>query len=517
MTTRALALVFVLALAACGGEDDGGGPAAIADSLALTIDSSSVSIVAGASQSLTLHLARSGSFASAAVQLLTSGVPADIDVSFDQALTSSDTAALTIAVDPLAAAQTATFTVIGEVNGQAATAGVALTIVAASTITVKGKVVGIDGAPLARAGVSVWSHGSTEPIFAPVSADGTFNVPGVVAPYDLAAVSDLTFIALGLTRADPVLIGSNSEGPVNPHITVGGAIGAANDTYVTLDCADIHGETKLAGGGSTYSVALRGPAAVPLSCKLRALGVSGASTLTPTYTGYVERDVTLSNAATANVDLTPAAVAAHTVTVNLSGVPTDGAVRANLTWRVAGAQPVTLTTPPDFDVAGLTSLTVSVPTDPRVVVVLQLETVSAEPSGSLATVALPSSADTIDVALPTPGSVLTPANGASGIDLATAVFATTDVPGAAHLFVFGPSSGTGGRFVLTKSARVTANDLLIHGAPLSHGEQYTWDSEAYLGIGSVDALVDPATTGILASNGGALSIEVVAGRVTVAQ
>lgn len=440
-----------------------------------------------------------------------------MSATFDQPATSSDSAVLTIAIDALAAPGVADFTVFGEVNGSGASADVAVIIVAAQTITVNGRVVDNDALPLQQAAVSLWSHGSVDPVLAFVKADGTFSVPNVVAPYDVTVSSDVAFVAFGLTRTDPVLLGYKST-PQATGIVVGGSLGTSHDTYVHLTCGSAHTTTKFSGGAAIYSVELQGTATLPVDCTVRALVVNDSTSVSPTYGGYAERTVTLTAENTAGVDLTFAPVDTHPVSVNLSGLPAAGGLRSVLVWRTGDSRPITIAQANPIDVTGLTAITVSAPNDARIPVVAQLEVLSVLGQDSLSSVVVPLAASTASVALSPYSVPLAPSFGGGGIDPDTVVLTSTDTPGSVHLFILGPTSGNiGGRYVITNSVQLTGHDLAVRGAPLSHDQTYGWTSQEYIGMPSTDALTDPAIGGTVGVGGFAVTLSAVGGLFSTVQ
>ncbi len=204
-------VVLALGLAACSQ------PRAI--TIALSPDS--VDLFRGGSVEVTVTLTRSGG-ADAAVGLTTGALPSGVSASFAPATLSGDTLTSVMTLSSSAAAAEGQATIIVLANGAGLEHSQQLDVTIAS-MTVTGSALGIFDEPLS--GLTVYIAGRPPTV---TGADGIFTIDGVVLPYDLTVANgaDWAHTILGLSTPTPTVqsLLASFDPPQVPTSTVQGTL-----------------------------------------------------------------------------------------------------------------------------------------------------------------------------------------------------------------------------------------------------------------------------------------------------
>ena len=325
-----LALTFV----ACG-DDDEETPEQRA--ITLAVDATSVTLAAGETRTVTVSIRRPRDVGNAS--LTVTGAPSDVSATIDPA-SAADSATVTIATTTRTTTANFNLTVLAVASDLSAVANIAVTVGAPAPVTINGRLVGGNGAPLTPTEVSIWGAGATQATVATINADGSFTATGIQPPYDVRfAHSDVgRGIFLGLTTPSPVILaGVSTSGGVGNGLVRGslGTTAIANtQTLLGAACALASGSTT--SSSDTYSLDLYGNIAAGETCRIDAARVTTdpESENPVSWLATVSQNFTSSTDGPMTVDLTlgTGPIAQHNVTLDVDPRLGTGAFRATLGW-----------------------------------------------------------------------------------------------------------------------------------------------------------------------------------------
>jgi len=272
---RVVVVLLAILVAACGDDDksvDTHGDSDVTSSLAMTLDSTAITVAPGTSQTVGIHLARLGAIANSSVNFIVGEPPSGVTIDLQSPI-AGDTATLTLTATEDAPGRVMSLPIAAESDGYGATASLTVTVGTPPTISVHGRYSGrnftFDGASIA---LSTAVAGS--PLTTTTAADGTFTFNGVTPPYDLAitwsdpddvvSVSS-AMVVQGLTRDDPFIINvldKRTNGAVQTivHVTqtFSDAPVASDIIVVAVTCPTAQGDTKVAGNVAAVDVTVSG-------------------------------------------------------------------------------------------------------------------------------------------------------------------------------------------------------------------------------------------------------------------
>lgn len=410
----------------------------------------------------------------------------------------SATSGTSTAYTPPASVASATSATLTATSGSL-TATASITINPPPTITVAGKVVGINNQPVN--GVPVVISGRPSVITA---ADGTFSVAGVTAPYDATVVNATTkqsIVYKGLTRSDPTLLFVGSTPGTSQSATLSGTISggaftpnqpADHTTKVVFASAEASGSDTLSGAVSgAYNlgtVSWFGPATT--TGTIHALQWQRDAGGLPTdYKGYgTKTGVALSNGGAfpgQNVALTNVAEA------NLSGsvsVPTgytlSGKVLSASFSPNANVQVLTDSTATNNfsyvtpNIGGATMLLAATATKPAVAQVISYKA------------GLAPNATGVSLNIPAAPELGLPANAATNIT-PSIDFSWSAFSGGVYLVYFNGPGSQPDYYVVTTATTTRIPDLSSLGLALPPATSYSWQIYAFAPFASVDAAAGP--------------------------
>ncbi|MBK6486137.1 MAG: hypothetical protein IPF98_04530 [Gemmatimonadetes bacterium] len=308
-----------LLLIACGGGGDGGttNPPAVGG-FAITLSSSTLSVVQGSNTSVSASIARTGSF-SGTVDLTTESVPSGITASFSPAAITSGTTStsLTVAAASSVAPGNYTFTVRGRATGISDQTGqVTLTVTAAPAI-------GMTLAPSALTVVQGASGQSTVTIArtnltTAIALSASGAPAGVTTTFALATINTETSTTLSVAVGAAVAVGTYP-------ITVTATAGAVTQVATLQLTVDLLRTLSLSATPNPLSVTQ---------------GLAGSATVTVTRLN-VTGEVTLAvsgqpTGVSVNTNPNPVSGTSATVTLNVGAAVVPGNYPITVTASAAG-------------------------------------------------------------------------------------------------------------------------------------------------------------------------------------
>lgn len=466
-----LAVVLTIVLAAC----------APGSSLTLTLGSSSIDIVRGASGELEITVSGSSS---GSVDLSIAGLPAGVTGSFDPATLAggATSSTLTLDVDAGATAGTSDLTVTATQGGQSASSDVQVTV---SDLMVTGRVVGLLDAPVAGVGVSIAGQVTT------TDANGEFTIDGLAVPYDLvvyqAGADAFGHVFAGMTTASPEVLPfsalTTGAGSL-PSGTLEGALPApvpANHGVVA--CVEgvtlpVYGCDMLSPTDATHSTSATWASGTSATVRVRALELEvDADGFPVAYTGFgASSDVTVSDGGTTPaVDVTSYASAPSTTTLSGTASPPAGFTLESLMGASRVSANLTMPTFDVFDAGGLsTSFSVPMPNLGGGEFQLLARAGSASNSMSYAWAAGLDGSSAVSLPLVAPPALVSPADAATNVTTAE-TFMVAGGADALNTFVFQTSAVGEPDFAVTTASDVASiPDLAGVGLPLPAATAYNW-------------------------------------------
>jgi hypothetical protein len=370
-----------------------------------------------------------------------------------------------------------------------------------STFTVSGKVVSLTGQPVPSATVQVIGKPSTT-----TDSNGNFSIPGVSAPYDVAAVASfgansVVTLFKGVTRSDPRVIayafgGGAKSATINGSLS--GSLVLPTPAFRRTQMAFVAAE-----GGDTSSV-LNNPYALypswfgpnSITGTVHALqwsvDVAGLPTI---YRGYGKlENVPVSDGSTANnKDVALNAVAGSILSGNVT-VPA-GMSLSNKRLRADFGPSASISLLNDSTVGAAFSYNA-----PSIAGVGLTASARADnPAGMNAEVFkrnLAANANNVNLEIPTPPSLSLPVSAASGIDLSSQAFSWAPFNGGLHIV----QVGTPGKqfFVFTTASSVTLPSTASLGlGALPAGTAFNWQVMGTTAVNSTDAITNPSSGSVL--------------------
>lgn len=478
-TPRALLAASLAALlAACG-------PSA---TVRVQVSPDTVTVLLGGAAEATVTLARSGG-ATADVALTATGAPDWVTVRFSPATLSGAAleSTMTIAADGADPdAEATTFQLSVSAVGPGLSAQDTITV-EVERFDVAGTVIDAAGAPLP--GATVLLAGRPAVVSGP---DGGFEFSGVAAPYDLTVADTVTGVAhtfVGLTTPEPrvqpisALIAASatdasaSISGVLSHATLV-PVPAEHRVEVCVEGVDraVMGCDALIEGESAYDIAEAGwwgaaTASVRVRAVLYQVDADGDPVLIKAQA--VSAVTELTDAAAEVVDLTLTATGSQ-ASVTLTAVPPSGfglnghglvshyTATASFGLRGSGATPTTFPViAPFFGGATHTAFATALSNAP------------GSSSQSVAWSVGHASGEAVTLAMPTPPTLVSPADTATDVSVETDFTFVNPTGGAATLLV--QPAGSGPTYAVTTMATTArVPDLGSIGLALPSGAAYTW-------------------------------------------
>jgi hypothetical protein len=333
-------------------------------------------------------------------------------------------------------------------------------------------------------------------------ADGSFEIDGVVVPYDLDAWTPSTVYAtivdryVGLTRADPALhFYSSLKAPHQATLTV--TLSAPLPANEVGNCQFANPARSEAMGQASGGITSGGTFSLSVGWYTGATSISGTlsclvykgNALSPTgYDSFGSLPVTLTDGTPASATLPLAPVTTGTVMVGLTlGNSGNAEVFGDLVIPGGGLHPIGV-------VNQITSNPTSVLIPQVAASTFLLNGFAATTTGHVITVrsGFALSTPSLTLTLPAPVSLTSPADGATMVDTATPL--TWSAPaGAAVNINISPTDVKNAEFnIYTAQGSTTIPDLTAQGVPLPSGAGYSWDLTSFGASVTVDDIASPA-------------------------
>lgn len=460
-----------MALTACGGSSGDG------STLSLSLDSSSVAVAQGDSDTVAITISDGGSDT---ITLSSSGVPSGVTESFSPATVSgsgSSTLTLDVADDAPTGDATVTVTAVGGGNSDSAT--FTLTVERA---TVEGQVVNIAGIGVGSVNVAIDGTTTT------TDAEGNFTVTGVSTPYDVtlnatASGDQYVHAFRGLETFEPELLpasgiaGSVTTFSSNVTVTVPTTPPADHEALVCAEGLDqeVFGCTTISAGNTSSTLNVSWFESSTTSVRLHVLEFEQPSGDPPAaYDQYGTLSTTVSDGGTPTENLSYNGTVPSSTTLNFSLNPPTGFSVSDLT--VSSEVSNTFTMPLWNTLISSESQTVTVPNFNGSFDALAI---AGAGGGSNATTVgwepdLTAGSSTT-VTFMTPPSILAPSDGATGVDEST-TFELNNVGSGAVTHLWQPAgTATSPVFaVTTMGPTATLPDGSPFGATLPPSTDFTW-------------------------------------------
>lgn len=474
--------VMAIVLAACAS-----GP-----SLSLSVGSSSIDIVRGASAEVEVTVSGSDS---GSVDLSISGLPAGVTGTFDPATLAAGatSSTLTLEVDAGAVEGITDLTVTATQGSAAASADVQLTV---SDLAVNGRVVGLLDVPMV--GVNVAIQGT----IATTDANGAFTIDGLSVPYDLvvyqAGAEPLAHVFAGMTTPTPEVLPymiATTGGGFPSGSVVGALPSAVPASHGVVACVEgtsmpVYGCDTANPTDTIYSTSATWASGPSAAFRVRALELEVDAVGFPvTYTGFgTSADDTVTNGGTTSaVDIVSYASTPGATTVTGTASPPAGFTLENLSGASRVSSNLVMPVFDAFDAGGLsTSFSVPLPNLGEGEFLLMARASSAGNASTYSWAGGLDGSSTVSLPLPAPPPQVTPADGATGVTTATPFTVASDAD-ALNTFVFQTSVVGAPEFaVTTASDTATIPDLAAIGLPLPSTTAYGWALIESAGVASTD-------------------------------
>lgn len=425
-----------------------------------------------------------------------SGLPSGVDASFSSPTVSvaGDARQLTLTASPTATQ--GTFTVTVSAAGALAT-GTATLQLTVELLDVSGVVSTVLGAPLAGVNVVIDGHGATT-----TALDGSFALDDVVVPYTISVIhpaagwaqiyegvtiGDLTIRPLTTAMGALPTASGTVQGTLTP------TVASQQEVYICAEGVggEVFGCATAYEGMSSYNLSVNWTGASSASVRLRAVRYLLDADGNPSSisgSGAVET-FSISEGGTETKDIAIGApVAQVNMTVNVlspSFTPTGVSVNV-LTVLPSGHVLMGPTTNSNTGSA----VSVVAPFYTGATYALMAQGTSLNGQSSLFFRPGLAGAGSYEVTLPAPSSGVGPADGATGIDLAT-TFAVSGTPGRMNMFLF----GLGSKYIAisTMASEAKIPDLSGYGIGVGSAVSGNWNILNSPDFTDVDSEVDGGT------------------------
>jgi hypothetical protein len=369
-------------------------------------------------------------------------------------------------------------------------------------VTVNGMVVDEFGFPWAGQAVLISSGAFSQRVVS--SSRGAFTVANVPTPYD-ATVFDSTspgfiMVYVGLTRVDPTLTVQNYQ-QLNRTATFSGQLTGGRypevfgySTEVAFASPQVVVPFQSPGYevSGSYSTMVNWVGPTSTTGTLYALQIHSDAGIPLDYPGYgtlggivLQDQGSLTNQ---DVTLSPVTTGALSGTVSVPSGYALGYKSLALVAPSGAALPLSLALFFSSQAPADPSFSYATPSVPGTALVLRASAASGQGAGmssSFAKHQVPANASGVTVSIPPAPSLLLPADGATGVGLATR-FTWTPFAGGVHAFaIFGAQNV----IVFTAATTATIPDLADAGFPL--GPSYGWTVSGISPVASIDALAAP--------------------------
>jgi hypothetical protein len=370
-----------------------------------------------------------------------------------------------------------------------------------STFTVSGKVVSLTGQPVPSATVVVVGKPSTT-----TDVNGNFSIPGVSAPYDVAAVASfgpnsVVTLFKGVTRSDPRVI-AYAFGAGIKSATINGSLSgslvlptpASRRTQMAFVAPEGGDTNSVFNNPYTLNPSWFGPNSITGTVHALQWSVDAAG-LPTIYRGYGKlENVPVSDGSTANnKDVALNAVAGSILSGNVT-VPA-GMTLSNKRMT-ADFGPNASSTLVNDGTPG-TAFSYNAPNIAGVGL-----TASARADGAAGTNAqvfkrnLAANANNVNLEIPSPPSLSLPVSAASGIDLSNQAFSWAPFNGGLHIAQL---TTAGKAFVVfTAASNVTLPSTASLGlGSLPTGTAFSWRVMGTTAVNSIDAITNPSSGSVM--------------------
>jgi hypothetical protein len=382
---------------------------------------------------------------------------------------------------------------MGAADGPRDAASADLPAEAPASSEVHGRVINTFGQGIANFRLVIDGKGVT------TATDGTFRVPGVAPVYDLIAVdpvNNVGFLVQGLSRRDLRLPLSRPSVSVRMAPVSGTLVGGGNYPLAMGEGMSLFflGARRLAQGqlgagqaaGGAYMLTARWSDDPSVSGTLRVLRWMSIGGLPAMYTGYAERELTVTDGVSAGmVNLTLAPVGTATLAGTVT-VPAGFVLRTRLAAIKFGTGLDTSFLSEDMPASPSFSYRVpsGLPNTSFTVVAEAINATLQDALTSASVGALQPGANFAVELRASPGLV-TPAADATGVDTST-TFEWAPVAGTLQqLIVFAPAPAP--TFVVwTTASRARLPDLAAFGVPMPRNAAYQWAVRVMGPYASVD-------------------------------
>lgn len=463
-------------------------------SIALSLSPASATVVPGGSVDIVVNLVRNGG--AAGDVSLSAAATSGLSFSFSPSVLAAGVTSSTLTVTATASADLGPRQVQLSASGAGLSASTELAV-DVELMTVTGTVNGFLGQPLE--GATLYIEGHTP---ATSAADGSFEIAGVTLPYDLTVafgtVAANTYI--GLTTAHPIVssyaaqlvpaglpratVTGNLTGTVSPvpveHRLLICPEGIGKVVYAVQSCAYV------SAGFSSYTLDLNWFEGSEASVRLRAylytldsgevtgIAASAVTTLDVTDGGAHVQDIELVSGSPQLADLQVSMTAPVGYSGGVQVVTSLANGRSHLAEYSSINSSPTAAVAPLFSGASYTVLV----------------TANGPSSTSGAWRVGLKSGDSVTIDLPAGPALVTPVNGATGVNLNTNFTATNPVGGSLH-FVLSPQDPSKTLFIIsTVDTSVKLPDLSAIGLGLEPAMDYSYQMLATPDTESANAMVE---------------------------
>ena len=332
-------------------------------------------------------------------------------------------------------------------------------------------------------------------------ADGSFEIDGVVPPYDLDVWMPSTIVAtlvdryVGLTRVDPALhfyvyVTPPHQSTLN--VTLSAPLPSnevANCQFANPTRSEAMGQAS--GGvtsGSTFSLVVGWyTSATSISGTLSCL-VYKNNALDPTgFDTFASLPVTLTDGTPTSATLTLTPVSTGTLTVDLTFGSSKGAEVDGYISIAGGA------IHPAGNVSGITSSPTSIliPEIPGSTLFLNAYGGTSDVRLFTYRTGFPVAARSVDLTLPAPVPATSPSDGATMVDTATPLTWSAPAGTAVNINIRPGDLKNAEYNIYTSQGSATIPDLTAQGIPLPSGAVYSWQVTSFGPSLSVDDIASP--------------------------
>ena len=345
-----------------------------------------------------------------------------------------------------------------------------------ASITVTGKVLSYSGQPVAFLPVLVGSKVTSS------DANGNFSANEITSPYQLVIVqTDQKFAQVyqGVTRPDPIVLVAVSSSSPEKKSTVTVSFTGTGTGYGLMDIAPY--ATNLNGGatgsvgtpGTSYTTDLRWKEPTSLQANICAMLYQNTDGVATTINAFGQTDgVSIQDGQTPNFNVIMKPVPTKIITGSVTA-PAGFAVNYKVLGFVCGSKTLNRSYPFTFDKSAATSFSYVTPVTTNSLYVTALAT-QGEASVYIQQFGVAPDASGINLVLPQPMLLNSPANNAVGINASTSFSWSPTTVGASQMSLTPSSPGPLSFSIITSGASATVPDLSAIGYPLPKGVKYNW-------------------------------------------